>query len=154
MKSQPSTKHTVRSRSARKPARRRDLSAGTVVAIGFDVVETARVQQVLDRHADRFLKRVLTPAERAYVRSKRTPLPHVAGRFAAKEAVLKILGTGWRGPVSWTDVEVLNDAAGRPSVRLSGACARIAARRSIKRILVSISHTRNLATASAIGLSA
>lgn len=124
----------------------------SVVAQGIDLIECARVGEVLERHGERFLERILTPAERAYIATKREPLPHIAGRFAAKEAILKVLGTGWRGQISWNDVEVLNDSAGQPLVALSGECARVAARRGIGRVIVSITHTKNYAAAAAIGL--
>lgn len=124
----------------------------SVIAHGIDLVENARLADVMERHADRFLERVLTPAEQAYVRPMRDPLPHIAGRFAAKEAVFKLLGSGWRGGVAWTDVEVVNDSAGAPQVRLSGQCAELARRRGIRHILLSISHTEHYAMASAIGL--
>ena len=91
---------------------------------------------------------------RAYIDRHRYPIPHIAGRFAAKEAVLKVLGTGWRGKIAWRDIEVLNDQAGRPDVALSGECAAIAGRLGLARVIVSISHTDTYATASAIGLSA
>lgn len=123
-----------------------------IVAHGFDLVECRRIQDVLERHGDRFLARILTDMERRYVESKRDPLPHIAGRFAAKEAVLKVLGTGWRGAIAWTDVEVVNDRAGQPVVRLSGECERIAQGLGVTRVLVSISHTEKHAAASAIGL--
>ncbi len=123
-----------------------------IVAQGIDLIECARIGHVLERHGPRFLERILTPAERAYVADRRTPLPHIAGRFAAKEAVLKVLGTGWRGAVSWTDVEIVNDASGRPSVRLSGAGAEQARRLRIGEVLVSITHTKEYAAATAIGV--
>lgn len=123
-----------------------------IVGLGIDLIENRRIADVMNRHPDRFMERVLTEAERAYVGRMRDPLPHIAGRFAAKEAVLKVLGTGWRGGIAWTDVEIVNDAAGQPAVRLSGECEQVARRRAIARILVSISHTPQYATATAIGL--
>jgi len=124
-----------------------------IVGLGVDLIENRRIADVMQRHPDRFMERVLTEAERTYVGRMRDPLPHIAGRFAAKEAVLKVLGTGWRGGIAWTDVEIVNDASGQPAVRLSGECERVARRRAILRILVSISHTPQYATATAIGLS-
>jgi len=125
-----------------------------VVAHGIDLVECERIATMVERHGDRFLDRVLTAAERAYVERHKLPTPHIAGRFAAKEAILKVLGTGWRGKIAWRDIEVLNDANGRPDVSLSGECAAIAARVGIKQVLISITHTDHHAVASAIGLSA
>jgi holo-[acyl-carrier protein] synthase len=123
-----------------------------IVSQGIDLIECARVGEVVERHGERFLSRVLTEAERAYVAGKAHPLPHIAGRFAAKEAVLKVLGTGWRGSIAWTDVEVTNDANGQPRVALSGTCAEIARRRGIAKILVSITHTPHYAAATALAV--
>jgi len=128
------------------------LARVNVVSQGVDLIENRRLGEVLKRHPDRFLDRVLTETERAYVRRMRDPLPHIAGRFAAKEAVFKVLGTGWRGGIAWTDVEITNNSSGQPSVKLSGECEQIARRRKIATILVSISHTRQYAAATAIGL--
>src|SRR5262249_31229431 len=124
----------------------------TVVSLGTDLIENARIGEVYKRHPDRFMDRVLTANEQAYVRRMREPLPHIAGRFAAKEAVFKVLGTGWRGGIAWTDVEVVNTSGGQPMVRLSGTCAEIARQKKIGTILISISHTRLYAAATAIGL--
>ena len=124
-----------------------------VIAHGIDLIECERIAHILRDHPDRFLDRILTPAERAYCQRMKNPVPHVAGRFAAKEAILKVLGTGWRGPISWTDIEVLNDQSGRPHVTLSGPTAEIATKLGITQILISITHTENYGAASAIGLS-
>lgn len=126
----------------------------TLVAHGIDLIECERIAHILRDHPDRFLDRILTPAERAYCERMKDPVPHIAGRFAAKEAILKVLGTGWRGPISWTDIEVLNDQAGQPHVTLSGPTADIAAKRGIIKVLISITHTANYGAASAIGLGA
>ena len=94
---------------------------------GIDIVETARVRQMLDEHGQRFLDRCFTPLEQSYcnARTKRM-IEHLSGRFAAKEAVLKVVGTGWRGGIAWTDIEVVNHESGQPSIRLSGECAKVA----------------------------
>ncbi|MCY2924280.1 MAG: holo-ACP synthase, partial [Planctomycetota bacterium] len=89
---------------------------------------------------------------RAYSQGKKRELEHRAGRFAAKEAVLKVLGTGWSNGIAWTDIEVRNDLAGRPEIVLQGRCAEIAADQGLVKILVSISHIATHAIASAIGL--
>ncbi len=83
----------------------------------------------------------------------KNPLPHIAGRFAAKEAVLKAIGTGWRGQIAWTDIEILNNTAGQPHVSLSGHTEKVARGLGITRILLSITHTNKNAAASAIGVS-
>lgn len=125
----------------------------SIVGIGIDLVECARIRKVLERHGDRFLERLLTPAELEYVRGYHKELvPRLAGRFAVKEAILKVLGTGWRGQIAWCDMEVLNASSGAPGVALTGECARVAAARGITRIMVSITHTENYGAATAIGV--
>ncbi len=125
-----------------------------VISHGVDLVECNRIATLVERHRARFFDRMFTPAEQARMDALRHPIPHIAGRFAAKEAILKVLGTGWRGEIAWTDMEVTNDEAGAPHVGLSGACAEVARRRGIGRILLSISHTETHAMASALGVAA
>ncbi|MBP7936835.1 MAG: holo-ACP synthase [Phycisphaerae bacterium] len=124
----------------------------TIVAQGIDLVECERIQGIWQRYGDRFLDRLLTPAETRYVHQYKNAVPSVAGRFAAKEAILKVLGTGWRGKIAWRDMEILNDRAGQPQVTLTGECGRVAAGLGIVRILVSITHTEHYAAATAIGI--
>jgi holo-[acyl-carrier protein] synthase len=107
---------------------------------------------MLRDHGERFLARVFTPAEREYCMASRTPAIRLAGRFAAKEAIFKALGTGWRGGLAWTDMEILPDGYGKPLVSLGGGCAEEAARIGVTRMLISISHTATHAVASAIGV--
>jgi holo-[acyl-carrier protein] synthase len=124
-----------------------------ILGHGIDIVETARLRRLIDEHGAHFLDRVFTAAEQAYCNtSRKRSLEHYAGRFAAKEAVLKVLGTGWRGGIAWTDVEVVKDPSGQPQVKLTGECARIARERGISRWHISISHIETHATASAIGM--
>jgi len=124
-----------------------------ILGHGIDIVETARVKRLVDEHGQRFLDRCFTPAEQAYcAASPKRYYEHLAGRFAAKEAVLKVLGTGWRGGIMWTDIEVLKELSGQPKIRLTGECLRIATELGIRRWHVSISHIETHATASAIGL--
>ena len=115
-------------------------------------METGRIEEVWRRHPDRFLDRILTAAERAYCEKRKNPLPNIAGRWAAKEAILKVIGTGWRGEIAWTDIEVLNNKAGAPQVSLSGKTKTIADELGVTQILLSITHTENYAAASAIGV--
>ena len=122
-----------------------------VLSHGIDMVDCRRVQELIDRYGQRFLGRVFTPAELEYCCRRKRQVEHLAGRFAAKEAVLKALGTGWQNGISWTDVEVHNDPAGCPGVRLTGPCRRIAEQRGLAEILISITHTDTHAIASAIG---
>jgi len=118
---------------------------------GIDLVECQRVAAVYQRHGERFLERVLTPAEREQVKRFRNPVQFIAGRWAAKEAILKMIGTGWRGQILWTDMEILPDDLGKPTVTLSGETARRAAALGIAHIHLSITHTKEHASASAIG---
>jgi holo-[acyl-carrier protein] synthase len=122
-----------------------------ITAHGIDLVECSRLAEVIERHGERFLRRVFTPGELGYCRRQKRQIEHLAGRFAAKEAVLKALGTGWRGGIAWTDVEVVNSPSGRPDVVLSGRCRQLADELGLSCILVSISHTATHAIASAIG---
>ncbi len=123
-----------------------------IVAQGIDLIECERIGQIWKRHGQRFLTRLLTDAEIRYVQRYKDAVPSVAGRFAAKEAILKVLGTGWRGKIAWRDMEILNDSQGQPHVTLSGECARIAETLGITRIVTSITHTPNYAAATALGL--
>jgi holo-[acyl-carrier protein] synthase len=107
---------------------------------------------MVKRHGSRFLERVFTAAEQAYADAHRNGVEKLAGRFAAKEAVLKLLGTGWRGKIAWTDIEVVNTATGQPEVRLSGEVKKIADKLGITQISVSITHTANFAIASAVAI--
>lgn len=115
------------------------------------MVECSRLREVIDRHGQRFLERVFTPAELAYCTGRKREIEHLAGRFAAKEAVLKVLGTGWRDGIKWTDVEIRNEPSGQPKVNLSGLCQTIAREQGLTTILISISHIETHAIASAIG---
>ena len=123
-----------------------------IVAHGIDLVDTPRIEQMIDRHGQRFLDRVFTPAEQAYANKNRDSIEKLAGRFAVKEAVLKLMGTGWRGKIAWTDIEVVNNQFGQPRVTLSGEVRKIADKLSITDISISITHTANFAIASAVAL--
>jgi holo-[acyl-carrier protein] synthase len=122
-----------------------------ILGHGIDIVETRRIADLVREHGQRFLDRCFTPAEQAYCASNsKRQMEHLAGRFAAKEAVLKVLGTGWSGGISWTDVEILRDPTGQPRIALSGECQRIAEKLGVRAWHVSISHIGTHATASAI----
>jgi len=123
-----------------------------IVAHGIDLVDCPRIEQMIQRHGERFVKRVFTDAEQAYARANKNEIEKLAGRFAAKEAVLKLIGTGWRGKIAWTDIEVINNAAGQPEVTIVGEVKRIADELGIEHISVSITHTANFAIASAVAL--
>ena len=122
----------------------------SVTGHGIDMVDCARLAEAIGRHGERFLKRVFTATELDYCLGKRRELEHLAGRFAAKEAVLKALGTGWRGGVNWTDIEVFNEPSGQPRVKLTGRCREIVEEKGLGEILVSISHIETHAVASAV----
>jgi holo-[acyl-carrier protein] synthase len=125
----------------------------SVIGHGIDIVETDRIRRLCEEHGQRFLDRVFTAREQEYCRSNpKRYFEHLSGRFAAKEAVLKVLGTGWRGGIAWTDIEVLKEVSGQPRIALTGECARIATELGIKNWHVSLSHIETHATASAIGL--
>jgi holo-[acyl-carrier protein] synthase len=125
----------------------------SIVGHGIDIVETERIGRMLQEHGRRFLDRCFTPREQAYcAANSRRRVEHLAGRFAAKEAVFKALGTGWRGGIAWTDVEILRRDSGQPYLQLSGECLRVAERLGIRRWQVSITHVSTHAAASAIAL--
>ena len=124
-----------------------------IIGHGVDLVQTARIQHMVDEHGERFLRRCFTEDERAYADANlKRRMEHLAGRFAAKEAILKVLGTGWSGGIAWTDAEVVREPSGRPTVRLHGRCAEVAAALGIDQWWVSISHIETHAVASAIGV--
>ncbi|MCX7413499.1 MAG: holo-ACP synthase [Planctomycetia bacterium] len=123
-----------------------------VLGIGTDITECLRIAQMIERHGELFVGRVYTNAEIEYCRSRRMATQHFAGRWAAKEAVLKALGTGWRRGISWRDVEVKNGPGGRPQVFLKGGTLEVAEKLGIRCMLVSISHCRSHATAYAVAL--
>src|SRR4030043_1322334 len=107
-----------------------------IIAHGIDLVDCPRIEEMIKRHRGRFINRVFTPAEQKYAKKNRDRIEKLAGRFAAKEAVLKLLGTGWRGKTAWTDIEVANNAAGQPEVKLAGEVKIIADKMGIKKISI------------------
>lgn len=123
-----------------------------IIGHGVDLVECHRIQQLAERYGRRFLERIFTKDELDYCLSRKRKWEHLAGRFAAKEAVLKVLGTGWAGQIAWTHIEIRNDTAGRPGVELSGYTNDLAQKLGVKEILVSISHTSDHAIASAVAV--
>lgn len=118
-----------------------------VLGIGTDLAEVGRIRNSIERYGDRFLNRVFTPAERAYSSSKANAAERFAARFAAKEAGMKAIGTGWSRGVTWKDFEVVNERSGRPTLRLTGAAERIAEEFGVKRISISLTHTAEMAFA-------
>ena len=121
-----------------------------IVGTGVDLCEVPRLKQAIERHGARFTSRVFTEAETAYAESKANCYERYAARFAAKEAGMKALGTGWRGGIAWRDFEVSNHASGRPALRFHGKAAEIAKKRGVRNISLSLTHTAEQAMAMVI----
>lgn len=124
-----------------------------IVAHGIDLVDFPRIDEMIKRHGAKFLDRIFTENEQQYAEDNRDKTEKLAGRFAAKEAILKLMGTGWRGKIAWTDIEVINNKLGQPLVTITGEVKKIADSLGIKHITVSITHTANFAIASAVAIS-
>jgi holo-[acyl-carrier protein] synthase len=118
-----------------------------VLGLGTDLIETGRVQQSIERFGDRFLERIFSPGEIAYCKRKKNAAESFAARFAAKEAGAKALGTGISRGVTWKEFEVKREASGKPSLHLSGRAAELAGAMGVKRIQLSLTHSRELAIA-------
>ncbi|MFZ5874810.1 MAG: holo-ACP synthase [Nitrospirota bacterium] len=125
------------------------MNSGTIVGIGIDLVRISRVRETLGRWADRFLARVLSQDESTYCRTRLDPAPHVAARFAAKEAAMKALGVGWAG-ASWREFEVVNMPSGQPVLRVSGRAAQRMATLGADTAFVSLTHDGDYAAAQVI----
>jgi holo-[acyl-carrier protein] synthase len=121
-----------------------------ILGTGVDLAEVARIREAIGRHGDRFVRRIYTSAEIAYVESKANRFERYAGRFAAKEAGMKAIGTGWKRGVRWQDFEVFNLPSGRPTLRLHGEAARIAEKMGVTTVSLSITHTAELGMAHVI----
>lgn len=122
-------------------------AAGTVIGIGTDIIEVQRIEEMIHRHDETFLQRVYTPAEVEYCSDRKAAGQHYAGRWAAKEAALKALGTGWARGIKWTDIEVSNEPGGRPLLTLHGAALDYASQLGIRDMKISISHCKSYAVA-------
>ncbi len=116
-------------------------------AVGIDVIEIARVRKVLARHPERFLRRIFTPEEVAFCRGR---VPELAARFAAKEAVMKALGTGARG-LAWREIEILPNRRGKPLVYLHGLARKRAEAIGLRGVDISLTHSHELAIAAVVG---
>lgn len=121
-----------------------------ILGTGIDLAEVDRIRRAVERHGERFLQRIYTPGERAYVERKRNRFARYAARFAAKEAAMKAIGTGWKHGVRWQDFEVVNLPGGKPTLRFSGKAAEFAARLGVQSVALSLSHTEALAIAEVI----
>ena len=121
-----------------------------IVGTGIDIAEVPRIRQAIERFGARFLERVFTPGEIRYCESKANRFERYAARFAAKEAAMKALGTGWNHGVRWRDCEVERMPGGRPTLAFQGKAAEFAARLGVKNAALSLTHTTELAIAQVI----
>ena len=121
-----------------------------ILGTGVDLAEVGRIRDAIGRYGDRFIRRIYTDAEIAYVERKANRFERYAGRFAAKEAGMKAIGTGWKRGVRWVDFEVSNLPSGRPTLRLHGEAARLAGTMGVKSISLSITHTAEMGMAQVI----
>ena len=112
-----------------------------IVGTGVDLAEVPRIKASIERFGARFTERIYTPAEIAYVERKANRFERYAARFAAKEAGMKAIGTGWKRGVRWQDFEVTNLPSGRPTLQFHGAAARIAGQLGVRNVALSITHT-------------
>jgi holo-[acyl-carrier protein] synthase len=124
----------------------------SVLGIGTDIIECLRIAKMIERHGEIFLTRVYTTHEIEYCTARKASTQHYAGRFAAKEAVLKALGTGWTRGIHWRDIEVRNEMGGKPKIALSGAARELCEKLGITEMHISISHCRTHATAYALAV--
>lgn len=123
-----------------------------VIGIGTDIVDCQRIARMIEKHEDSFITKVYTPWEIEYCGTRKAATQHYAGRWAAKEAILKAMGTGWAKGIQWTDLEIRNAMGGAPSVALGGAAADICESMGISEIKISISHSELFATAFAVAV--
>jgi holo-[acyl-carrier protein] synthase len=121
-----------------------------IVGTGVDLIEIERVKQAHLKHGARFLKRLFTPAETQYCLHKKDPYPSLAGRFAAKEAVIKAFGQGFGGRWKWVHIEVVREKSGKPALKLSGILEKLRFQRKIKALHLSIAHSKRDAVATVI----
>jgi len=121
-----------------------------ILGTGVDIIECERVASLIAEHGDRFVRRVFTPEEAAYCQGRRRPGEHFAARFAAKEAVLKALGTGWISGIAWHNVRIERTEAGKPEVTLVGGAAEVARALGVERVHLSVSHCAAYAVAQAV----
>ena len=118
-----------------------------VVGVGIDQIEVARIRDSLDKHGDHFLNKIFSPTEQAYCREKADPAPHLAARFAAKEATSKALGTGFGKEFGWLDSEVKNREEGQPLLRFSEKGRALLEKKGASEALVSLTHLESIASA-------
>ncbi len=123
-----------------------------IIALGLDLTEVSRIRDLIERHGERFKLRTFSEGERAYCDRNADPAMHYAARFAAKEAVSKALGTGFADGVGWQNIEVLRADNGQPSIALHDGAAARAKELGITQVLVTLTHTRDVAAASVVAV--
>ncbi len=121
-----------------------------IIGTGVDLAEVPRIKASIERFGDKFIRRIYTPAEIAYVERKANKFERYAARFAAKEAGMKAIGTGWRRGVTWQDFEVSNLPSGKPTLRFHGAAAKFAEQLKVRNVSLSLTHTAELGMAHVI----
>lgn len=121
-----------------------------IVGSGVDIVEVERIKRAVRKWGSNFIDKIFTKNELAYSHEKKYTYQHLAARFATKEAVLKAFGGGWLRTLPWKEIEIINDQKGKPNIKLHGEARQLKNRKKIHKIVISISHTRNYAVASAI----
>jgi holo-[acyl-carrier protein] synthase len=121
-----------------------------IVGTGVDLAEVPRIRASIERFGARFIERIYTPEEIAYVERKANRYERYAARFAAKEAGMKAIGTGWRHGVRWQDFEVANLPSGKPTLRLHGVAGRVADKLGVRNVSLSLTHTAELGMAHVI----
>ena len=126
------------------------LNGQNIIGIGYDMVKVARIRSVSSRWGGKFEKRVFTPLEIEYCKSKKNQFQRLASRFAAKEAMFKALGTGWQRGVGWTEIEVANNEMGKPSITLSGKTEQLSRQLGVRNIFVSMTNTDEYGAAQVI----
>ncbi|MEW4567279.1 holo-ACP synthase [Tautonia sp. JC769] len=123
-----------------------------ILGIGTDIIEVPRIGKMIEQHGELFLRRVYTDREIRYCQGRKHAFEHFAGRWAAKEAILKAIGTGWVRGICWTDMEIRREGLGGPKVLVRGGARDAAVQRGIGEILITLSHCRTYATATAIAM--
>ena len=123
-----------------------------ILGLGTDIIECLRIAKMIEKHGELFLNRVYTRGEIAYCSSRKGATQSYAGRWAVKEAVLKAMGTGWSRGIRWKDIEVVTDLTGKPRVEIRGVAKEICEELGISDVLISLSHCRSHATATAIAV--
>ena len=124
-----------------------DLARTRIVGLGTDLADVGRIEESISRYGDRFVRRIFTANEIAYAGAKANRFERYAARFAAKEAGMKAIGTGWSGGVRWHDLEVISLPSGKPTLQLHGQAAEYAAKLGVRQIHLSLTHTATMAMA-------